>query len=91
MSSDIGVNAHLITISLYANLKEKAGTGCIKIEIPVDLTVAGLKKRLKFDYPALGPQLANVVVLINKQNILLDNDIIPINAEITFLPPISGG
>ena len=82
---------HPITVMLFANMREKAGTGCIRMDIPVDSTVGELKKRLKFDYPALGPQLANVVVMINKQHILLESDIIPLNAEITFLPPIAGG
>ena len=85
------MSTHKISIKLFANLKEKAGTNHIEMEIPENSTVGALKQRLKQNYPPLGPQLANVVVLINKHNIYLDSDIIPLNAEVTFLPPIAGG
>jgi len=82
---------HQITIKLFANLKEKAGSGSIQMQIPENASVGDLKRLLKTAYPALGPQLANVVVLINKHHIFLDEDVIPLNAEVTFLPPIAGG
>ena len=85
------MNEHTITIILFANLKEKAGAGRIEMQIPQEHTVADLKRLLKANYPSLGPQLANVVVLINKHHIFLDEDVIPLNAEVTFLPPIAGG
>lgn len=85
------MSEHEITIVLYANLKEKAGSGRLQLSIPVDSTVDELKKLLKEKFPALGPQLANVVVLVNKHHIFVDTDIVPLNAEITFLPPIAGG
>lgn len=80
-----------ISILLYANLKEKAGTGRLDMSIPEGSTVGDLKKLVKERYPALGPQLANVVVLVNKHHIFLDSDVIPPNASVTFLPPIAGG
>jgi molybdopterin synthase sulfur carrier subunit len=85
------MSEHLVTIILFANLKEKAGTGRIEMKIPLESTVTDLKRFLKESYPSLGPQLANVVVLINKHHIFLDEDVIPEGAEITFLPPIAGG
>lgn len=85
------MDKHKISIRLYANLKEKAGTNQIEMDIPQGCTVGELKTLLKKACPPLGPQLANVVVLINKHHIFLDSDIIPSNAEVTFLPPIAGG
>ncbi len=85
------MNEHKISIRLYANLKEKAGTNLIEMNIPEGCTVGELKNRMKKAYPPLGPQLANVVVLINKHHIFLDADVIPLHAEVTFLPPIAGG
>ena len=85
------MSTHKISIKLLANLKEKAGTNHIEMDIPEKTSVGELKQLLKQAYPSLGPQLANVVVLINKHNIYLDPDIIPLNAEVTFLPPIAGG
>jgi molybdopterin converting factor small subunit len=85
------MKSHRITIHLFANLKEKAGTKRLELDIPEGCTVGTLKQILKQQIPPLGPQLANVVVLINKHNIYLDTDVIPLNAEVTFLPPIAGG
>ena len=80
-----------LSINLHANMKEKAGLSRINVHIPTTCTVAELKTHLKQVYPALAPQLANVVVLIDKQHIILDSEEIPQNAEITFIPPIAGG
>lgn len=85
------MDVHTITIQLFANLKEKAGAGRINVVVPHECSVGELKRILKARFPALGPQLANVVVLVNKHHIFLDEDIIPQNAEVTFLPPIAGG
>jgi molybdopterin converting factor subunit 1 len=82
---------HDITIHLFANLKEKAGTNRLQLSIADNTTVAELKNQLKAQYPAIGPQLANVVVMVNKHHIFLDEDVIPPGADVTFLPPISGG
>lgn len=85
------MNQNEITVILYANMKEKTGSGRISMSIPENATVGDLKQRLKLDYPTLGPQMANVVVLMNKHHIVSDTDTIPLNAEVTFLPPIAGG
>ena len=82
---------HRISIIFFANLKEKAGAGRLEVDVPEGCTVGDLKLLLKKQVPQIGPQLANVVVLINKHNIYLDEDVIPVNAEVTFLPPIAGG
>ncbi len=85
------MNEHEVVVILFANLKEKAGTNRLQMAVPNRATIADLKKMLKFRYPAMGPQLANVVVLVNKHHIFVDEDVIPENAEVTFLPPIAGG
>lgn len=85
------MSEHQITILLYANLKEKAGSSRLHVSIAEGATVGDLKKLVKGKYPDLGPQLANVVVLINQHHIFVDTDVIPLNATVTFLPPIAGG
>jgi hypothetical protein len=42
------------------------------------------------DHPALQSQLDNIMTLIN-QKIAVDEDIIPKNAQVSFLTPIGGG
>lgn len=80
-----------LTIHLFANLKEKAGTNELKLDVPLHFTAGDLKKRLKMDYPALSTQLSKVVVTVNNGQIFLDEESLPQNAEVTLLPPFGGG
>ena len=82
---------HIITIHLFANLKEKAGTSSIKLELPDKTTVKELKNLIKRDFPELSTQLNNVVVLADQSQIKLDSDILHSDTELSILPPISGG
>jgi molybdopterin converting factor small subunit len=82
---------HTLSIHLYANLKEKAGTDCLELEVPVTCTVGGLKNQLKQAYPALATQLNKVVVTVNGGQVFITEEVIPLNAEVTILPPFGGG
>lgn len=82
---------HTITIHLFANLKEKAGSAEIRLEVPEPFTAGDLKARLKRDYPALSTQLNKVVVTVNNGQIFLNEEVIPPGAEVTLLPPFGGG
>ena len=79
-----------ITVNLYYHLKEKAGTSLIKLELPENATIKELKILLIKNYPALQSQLDNILMLIN-QKIAVDEDKIPLNAQVSFLTPIGGG
>jgi molybdopterin converting factor small subunit len=79
-----------ITVNLYYHLKEKAGTNIIHIEIPKDSTMRDLKRILITNYPTLESQLDNIMMLIN-QKIAVDEDKIPLGAQVSFLSPIGGG
>ncbi len=85
------MTSQTLTIHLFANLKEKAGTNKLVLEVPQPFTAGDLKKRLKRDYPALSTQLSKVVVTVNNGQIFLDEESLPQNAEVTLLPPIGGG
>ncbi len=79
-----------VKVKLYFQLKEKAGSGEIEMELPEKASILNLKQELKSRYPQLNAHLKNVLVLMN-QKIVLDDDLIKENAEISFLPPIGGG
>jgi molybdopterin converting factor small subunit len=79
-----------ITVNLYYHLKDKVGTNQINLEIPENSTIKDLKILLINNYPALQSQLDNIMMLIN-QKIVLDEDKIPQNAQVSFLTPIGGG
>jgi len=79
-----------VTVYLYYHLKEKAGTGQLQLEVPDQTTIRGLKSILISSHPALQPHLGNIMVLIDRK-IALDEDVIPSNAQVSFLTPIGGG
>ena len=85
------VQTHTLTVRLYANLKEKAGTDCLALEVPISCTVDGLKARLKHDYPAMAFQLNKVVMTVNGGQVFISDEVLPLNAEVTILPPFGGG
>jgi molybdopterin converting factor small subunit len=79
-----------ISVKLFYHLKDKAGTNLIDLELPEESTIKELKIKLIQDHPALQSQLDNIMTLIN-QKIAVDEDIIPMNAQVSFLTPIGGG
>ena len=82
---------HTLSVHLYANLKEKAGTDCLKLQVPVTCTVGELKALLKHAYPALAAQLNKVVFTVNGGQVFITEEVLPLNADVTILPPFGGG
>ena len=82
---------HTLSIHLYANLKEKAGTDCLKLQVPVTCTVGELKALLKHAYPAMASQLNKVVFTVNGGQVFITEEVIPREADVTILPPFGGG
>ena len=79
-----------VKIKLFYHLKEKAGTGAIALEVPDRTSIGDLREILEQQFPQLRTQLDNVMVLMNKQ-IVLEEDLIKENTEVTFLTPVGGG
>lgn len=86
----VGKMGMKIHIKFYYHLKEKAGKASFDLEIDKGSTVQDLKKILERLYPQLRTQLDNVMILMNKM-IVLDEDLIKDDAEISFLTPVGGG
>jgi molybdopterin converting factor small subunit len=85
------VQTHTLTVRLYANLKEKAGTDCLALEVPLTCTVDELKTQLKHDYPGMAFHLNKVVMTVNGGQVFISDEVLPLNAEVTILPPFGGG
>ena len=79
-----------ITVLFFATLRDRAGTKSVKLEIPVETTVQGLKDLLVQSYPGLRETMDTVVVSINRE-FAFDENILPENAEVAMFPPVSGG
>jgi molybdopterin converting factor small subunit len=79
-----------IKVSLYYHLKEKAGTGSLEIEVDDSSTINDLKHKLETNYPRLKTQLDYVMMLMNGK-IVLNEDKLKDNANVSFLTPVGGG
>ena len=79
-----------IKISLFYHLKEKVGTGNLDIEVANFSTIKDLKQQLESIYPSLRTHLDNVMMLMNGK-IVLDEDKLKENANVSFLTPVGGG
>jgi MoaE-MoaD fusion protein len=81
----------MITVKLFATLKDKAGRNELRMN-DTPATVAGLLKRISEDYPALTDILSHgrIVIAVNHEFVkpdapLQDGD------EVALMPPFSGG
>ncbi len=79
-----------IKLLFFATIRDRAGTKSLEIDIPVDLTIEGLKEKLSTDYPNLKESMKSVLITINREY-AFDEAVVPPNAEIALFPPVSGG
>lgn len=79
-----------IKVSLYYHLKEKAGAGSLDIELADGSTIKDLKHKIESDYPGLRTHLDNVMMLLDGK-IVLNEDKLKENANVSFLTPVGGG
>jgi molybdopterin converting factor subunit 1 len=94
MSSYKGLHADRgnmrIRVLFFATLRDYVGTKTIEMEIPAQMTVAGLKSDLMGRFPNMLPALNSIMTAIN-QEYADDEQVIPLDAEIALFPPVSGG
>ena len=79
-----------IKLLFFATIRDRAGTKSLEIDIPVDLTILGLKEKLSTDFPNLKDSMKSVLITINREY-AFDDAVVPSNAEVALFPPVSGG
>jgi molybdopterin converting factor subunit 1 len=79
-----------IKLLFFATLRERAGAKSMELDVPVDLTVQGLKNKLSEEYPNLKESMKSVLITINREY-AFDEAVIPQGAEMAMFPPVSGG
>lgn len=78
------------TILLFARLKELAGASRVEIDMEDGGRVADVRRRLGEQVPALAPLLNHCLFAVN--DAYADESlVVPTNAEIACIPPVSGG
>ena len=79
-----------IKLLFFATIRDRAGTKSLELDIPVDMTIQGLKDKLASDIPTLRDSMKSVLITINREY-AFDEAIVPAAAEIGMFPPVSGG
>ncbi len=79
-----------IKLLFFATIRDKAGTKSMELDVPVDMTIKGLKDKLSADFPNLAQSMISVLITINREY-AFDDATVPLNAEIAMFPPVSGG
>ena len=79
-----------VKLLFFATLRDRAGTRSMELDIPLDLTVQGLKDKISEEVPNLKESMSSVLITINREY-AFDEAIIPPNAELAMFPPVSGG
>ena len=80
----------LVTIRLFARLRELAGMAELPRDVPPGATARSAWDALAREFPALAPYTSSISCAVNEEyapwtTALNDGD------EIAFLPPVSGG
>ncbi|HDR7563571.1 molybdopterin converting factor subunit 1 [Bacillus mycoides] len=78
----------MITILLFANLREEVGSERLVMIEKREMNVHQLKKWLKENYHL--QTLDKVMVAINEE-FVTDEDIVRAGDTVAFIPPVSGG
>ncbi len=79
-----------VKILFFANLRDRAGTKSLEIEIPEGTTVQGLKDQIARDYPNLKQSMEAVLISINREY-AFDEAVVADGSEVAMFPPVSGG
>lgn len=77
-------------VRLFARARELAGTDTLDVNIPAGATVAELRRRMAGTCPALAGLLKHSALAVNDEY-ADDSQVLPAEAEVAMLPPVSGG
>src|SRR5579859_4395229 len=80
----------VITILLFATLKDRAGANRLKLTLPAGSNLTDLRSALAANYPVLAESLPTAVAAIN-QEFAFGSEPIREGDEVAFFPPVSGG
>lgn len=79
-----------VKILFFATLRDYVGAKTVEMEVPAETTVAMLKELLVKRFPKMAPAQESIMAAVNRE-FAAGELIIPMEAEIAFFPPVSGG
>jgi molybdopterin converting factor subunit 1 len=80
----------LVTLRLFARLRELAGHSELTLELPDGASARSLWDGLAREYPALAPYERTISCAINEEYARMSTPLHD-GDEVAFLPPVSGG
>ena len=80
----------IVRVKLFAAARERADSGEIEVHVPEPATVAELRAAISRQFPQLTPILRPALFAINTEY-RGDTAVIPPDAEVACIPPVSGG
>lgn len=78
------------SIQLFAIARERTGQAVVEVELPSEANIAELRLRLAESFPQLATILPSVRFAVNAEYVAEDF-VLPEQAEIALIPPVSGG
>jgi sulfur-carrier protein len=79
-----------IQVKLFAAAREAVGSHTVCVELPEAATAADLRAAIAARWPMLDSTVRHWLLAINNQYVN-DTTVIPPDAEIACIPPVSGG
>ena len=80
----------MLTIRLFATMRDTAGKAVLKMELPSSATVSEVFRQLTFLHPDLEPFRRSLLVAVNQEYADWDGPVQD-GDEVAFFPPVSGG
>jgi molybdopterin synthase catalytic subunit/molybdopterin synthase sulfur carrier subunit len=79
-----------VTVKMFAAAREAVQSPAVTLSVSDTATVADLRLALVAEYPQLTALVERAMFAINA-NYAQNKDLVPTNAEIACIPPVSGG
>ncbi|HMO36150.1 MAG TPA: MoaD/ThiS family protein [Gemmatales bacterium] len=80
----------MITVQFFAGLRELAGIAITHLSWQPGLTVADVRQLIAKEHPAAARLLERSRIAVNN-SLASENTLVPDDAEVALLPPVSGG
>lgn len=80
----------MIQVRLFAGMRQQMGVDVVKLELPSRASVADLRAEMSRQYTQLDPMLTRARIAVDERYVD-DDHIIPPDAAVACIPPVSGG
>ena len=80
----------IVQVRLFAGARQRVGCDQLRLELPAGATVGELRSQLGRQFEQLSDLLPHLMLALN-HDYASDDEVIPANAEVAGIPPVSGG